>query len=69
MNRDRKFLVGQRVQVADEIGTVMRGPTHADGSPAPEQYVAEYVWVFLPSLGYSKHFSEDNVHALPDGQL
>lgn len=59
-----KFLLGQRVIVDREIGTVVDGDG-AKGSPPP----AGYVWVFRPSKGFASCFVEHNVKPLPNGQL
>lgn len=64
-----KFLIGQRVIVHDEIGTVQRGPTMVKGPPQRAEPGEGYVWVHLPSKGYASEFSVDNVKPLPGGQL
>lgn len=63
-----KFLIGQRVIVVDEIGTVQRGSSLVRGSFS-EEYVEGYVWVHLPSKGYATRHAEHNVKPLPNGQL
>ena len=62
------YLIGQRVIVDDEIGTVHRGATRTDGLPF-EAYVEGHIWVYLPSKGYASHYTESSVKPLPDGQL
>jgi len=55
-----EYLLGQRVIVGNEIGTVVKsesGHTHFG------------IWVFLPSKGYASDYSLDNVKPLPNGQL
>jgi hypothetical protein len=64
-----KFLIGQRVIVSDEIGTVQRGPTMTKGKPPPPIKREGYVWVHLPSKGYASEYDERNVQPLPGGQL
>jgi hypothetical protein len=64
-----KFLIGQRVIVRDEIGTVRRTPTQPSDAPVDRSARPGYVWVFMPSKGYASEYSEDNVEPLPNGQL
>lgn len=71
MASEKKFLIGQRVLVGDEIGTVQRGPTMMSSPPMHDATTKRegYVWVHLPSKGYASNFSVDNVKPLPGGQL
>lgn len=55
-----QYLIGQRVIVGNEIGTVV----------VSETGVTTFgVWVYLPSKGYASDYSFDNVKPLPGGQL
>lgn len=57
-----KFLIGQRVLLGDEIGTVCK-PEHKNWDSSKE------LWVFSPSRGYACAFALHNVKPLPNGQL
>lgn len=64
------YLVNQRVIVGNEIGTVQLGPTVKNGPPKVDHKLMKgYVWIHIPSKGYSSCYSEDNVKELPNGQL
>jgi hypothetical protein len=65
----KRFLIGQRVIVGDEIGTVQRGRTVGARFVAEDDEREGYVWVYLPSKGYASHYAEHNVQELPGGQL
>lgn len=68
---EQVFLIGQRVIVGDEIGTVQRGASEnvpyvglRDRGPRDGS-----VWVHLPSRGYASCYANHNVKPLPNGQL
>ena len=62
-----EFLIGQRVIVGDEIGTVQRSGLVVAGGV--DDYREGYTWVFLPSKGWASQYANHNVKALPHGQL
>lgn len=53
------LLIGQRVIVNREIGTVQKPTVNTKAG----------VRVFLPSVGYASDFDRGNVKELPGGQL
>lgn len=55
-----EYLIGQRVIVGNEIGTVVKSETG---------HTRFGIWVFLPSKNYASDYSLDNVKPLPNGQL
>lgn len=58
-----KFLIGQRVIVCDEIGTVHRPiPDVQNDSP-------RCIWVYLPSKKQAFRIQVKDVKPLPNGQL
>jgi len=73
-NTSSQFLIGQRVIVSNEIGTVHAGKTLRnkqghDVQAGENPQTPGYVWVYLPSRGYACHYSVDNVKPLPNNQL
>lgn len=60
------FLIGQRVLVGDEIGTVVTRDERSNKHLVSER---GRIWVYQPSQGYASHFDIDNVKPLPNGQL
>lgn len=55
-----QYLIGQRVIVGNEIGTVVISETGVTSFG---------IWVFLPSKGYASDYALHNVKPLPNGQL
>lgn len=54
------YLIGQRVIVGNEIGTVVKSETGRTTFGA---------WVFLPSKGYASDYAFTSIKPLPNGQL
>lgn len=67
MREKHNFLIGQRVIVGNEIGTVVQG--QKDARPKYDWVDDYYVWVHLPSKGYASYYDMNNVKPLPNGQL
>lgn len=60
----QQFLIGQRVIVGPEIGTIQSAEQQGRNVPSPFDH-----WVFLPSRGYAGCYADANVKPLPHGQL
>ena len=58
-----KFMVGQRVIINKNIGTVTR-PERKDMPNTNEN-----VWVHCPVNGYPSYYAASNIKPLPNGQL
>jgi hypothetical protein len=58
-----KFMVGQRVTLGDEIGTVVK-PERKD---LPNN--DKNIWVFSPTKNFASYYAIHNVKPLPNGQL
>lgn len=54
------YLIGQRVIVGNEIGTVVKSETGR---------TTFGIWVYLPSRGYASDYALPSVKPLPNGQL
>jgi hypothetical protein len=69
--KSHTFLIGQRVIVKNEIGTVTTGKTlDKNGRHSveePDKWGG--VWVYLPSRGYACCYAKGNVKPLPNNQL
>jgi hypothetical protein len=54
------YMIGQRVLLGDEIGTVVKSETGR---------MPFDIWVFSPTKGYASCYSFSSIKPLPNGQL
>ena len=58
-----RYLIGQRVVLGCEIGTIV--PAENKDLPNTDKEM----WVFSLSKGYASRYAIDNIKPLPNGQL